>query len=701
MHVCLVSAPTVTEYQSVDEWSSEEVHSSASRSQLGILSLAAVLEGIGDRPDIIDVNRTYLRFIETSSSHSVNFADFLASAIVEKDAELYGFSSICSTYPLSVRVAESVKKLRPNATVLFGGPQASVVDVETLIAFPFVDLVLRGEAETSLPLLIAELLNKAQLDRVAGLTYRDGSQVRRNGNGPAILDLDSLPSPAYHLSQCLDGARTASIELGRGCPFSCTFCSTNDFFRRNFRLRSPMRVLRDMRDISEKYSIRNFDLVHDMFTVDKRRVTAFCEAMIASGDGFTWSCSARTDCVDESLLELMARSGCRSVFFGVEAGSPRMQKIIDKHLDPQRAEEIIDIAEKLGIGTTVSLITGFPEETWEDVGETLRIFMHSARCQHSGPQLNILAPLAATPIYSAHKSQLVLEELCSDMSHQGLSQNEADLVLIRKHLEIFPNFYLLPLLHLDREVILELREFLTIAVECFRWLLCAIDQAVTDMLGFYLEWRAHRVSIHAGLAGTVLRRYYVGRDFRSDFLAFVRTHPVGQKQMTSGLLAAGDALMRSTRATVPIGQQISPSEPLWWSDVPSRTDLTDVVELQWDVQQIVDALKSRTDLPLQPRRTFYAIRELAGGDRNLTKVSGWLGALVRACDGTRTIEEVVTQLSFDLPQVNEEVRSYAFFKLLQEAHARGFVAIYRANRTESEDTSPKSIEQASNSVPQH
>jgi radical SAM superfamily enzyme YgiQ (UPF0313 family) len=701
MHVCLVSAPTVTEYQSVDEWSSEEVHSSASRSQLGILSLAAVLEGIGDRPDIVDVNRAYLRFIETSSSHSANFAYFLASAIVENDAELYGFSSICSTYPLTVRVAESVKKLRPNATVLFGGPQASVVDVETLTAFPFVDLVLRGEAETSLPLLIAELLNKGQLDRVAGLTYRDGSQVRRNGNGPAILDLDSLPSPAYHLSQCLDGARTASIELGRGCPFSCTFCSTNDFFRRNFRLRSPVRVLRDMRDISEKYSIRNFDLVHDMFTVDKRRVTAFCEAMIASGEGFTWSCSARTDCVDESLLELMARSGCRSVFFGVEAGSLRMQKIIDKHLDPQRAEEIIDIAEKLGIGTTVSLITGFPEETWEDVGETLRIFMHSARCQHSGPQLNILAPLAATPIYSAHKSQLVLEELCSDMSHQGLSQNEADLVLIRKHLEIFPNFYLLPLLHLDREVILELREFLTIAVECFRWLLCAIDQAVTDMLGFYLEWRAHRVSIRAGLAGAMLRRYYVGRDFRSDFLAFVRAHPVGQKQMTSGLLAVGDALIRSRRATLPVGQQISPSEPLWWSDVPSTVDLTDVVELQWDVQQIVDALKSRTDPPLQPRRTFYAIRELAGGDRNLTKVSDWLGALVRACDGTRTIEEVMTQLSFDLPEVNEEVRSYAFFKLLQEAHARGFVAIYRANRTESEDTSPKSIELEFNSVPQH
>jgi radical SAM superfamily enzyme YgiQ (UPF0313 family) len=684
MHLCLVSAPTVTEYQSPDEWSSQAVRSTASRSQLGILSLAAVLERLGDRPDIVDVNDAYLRFVEASGgSSSPNLAEFLAHAIVENEADLYGFSSICSTYPLTVRVAKSVKKLRPKATILFGGPQASVVDVSTLTAFPFVDLVLRGEAEITLPLLVGELEAQGQPDQIAGLTFRDGSIVRRNGNAPVIADLDNLPSPAYHLSRCLEGSRNASIELGRGCPFSCTFCSTNDFFRRNFRLRSPARVLQDMRDIAAKYSITDFELVHDMFTVDRRRVTEFCEAMIASGEGFTWSCSARTDCVDERLLDLMARSGCRGVFFGVEAGSRRMQKIIDKHLDPQRAEEIIDVAEKLGMNTTVSLITGFPEETWDDVRETLRIFMHSARCLHSSPQLNILAPLAGTPIYSAHKQQLVLEELCSDMSHQGLSQNDADLDLIRKHLEIFPNFYLLPMQNLDREILLELREFLTVAAECFRWLLSAIDQSVVDILGFYLEWRTHRLSLRPDLVGSVLRRYYVGKDFRSDFLAFVREHTVCKYQMIPTLLSAENALRQSTRTTQQSGQQIHPDQPLRWSDVPSTTKFSDIVELQYNLQDIVESLKSRANLPLQHDRTFYAIREVSNGDRSLTKVSGWLAALIRACDGTRTIEEVVTQLSFDIPEVKDEVKSYVFVKLLQGAQTQGLVAIHRTNRTES------------------
>jgi radical SAM superfamily enzyme YgiQ (UPF0313 family) len=701
MQVCLISAPTITEYNSANEWSNQEVRLAATQPQLGILNLAAVLENIGDCPNIIDVNGAYLRFVEKFRS-SDDFAGFLASEIAENAADLYGFSSICSTYPLTVRIAESVKRLRPNSTVVFGGPQASVVDVATLTAFPFVDFVLRGEAEISLPVLIAELTAGGRFHQVGGLTYRDASQVRRNGNSPVIDDLDALPSPAYHLTQYLEGARVASLELGRGCPFSCTFCSTNDFFRRNFRLRSPARVLRDMRAIAERYSITHFDLVHDMFTVDKRRVAAFCEAIVASGEGFSWSCSARTDCVDEPLLDLMVRSGCRSVFFGVEAGSRRMQKIIDKHLDPQRAEEIIDIAEKLGLCTTISLITGFPEEGWEDVRETLRIFMHSARCPHSGPQLNILAPLAGTPIYSLYKQQLVLEELCSDMSHQGLSQNEADLNLIRENLGIFPNFYLLPMPHLDREALLELREFLTVAVEWFRWLLSAIDQATLDLLRFYLEWRAHRILLRPGLVGSALRRYYLGRDFRTGFLEFVRGNAVSKEQLTCSLLAAEEALQQKAHTPMQSAQQISLDQPLRWSDVPLNGSLTDVVELQCSLQKIVEALSSKAKLSLNPDRSFYAICESPDGDRTLTKVSNWLAFLIRACDGTRTIEEVVTQLSLDIPEVKEEVKSYVFVRLLQGAQTQGFVTIHRTNRPESgPDKTTGRIFQGSNGVPLH
>ncbi len=110
------------------------------------------------------------------------------------------------------------------------------------------------------------------------------------------------------------------------------------------------------------------------------------------GTALQWSCSARTDCVDEELLDLMVRAGCEGIFFGVETGSPRMQKIIDKHLDIERAHEIIDAVERLGIRSTISLIVGFPEETWEDVRHSMRMFMHSTRCPKSYSAIECSGP---------------------------------------------------------------------------------------------------------------------------------------------------------------------------------------------------------------------------------------------------------------------------------------------------------------------
>ena len=276
MKVCLVNAPTAAEFGGGIEIESDLVRQVTLEPQLGILSLAAVLEVRGDSPEIVDLNRTYFQLADSAGiSRLDDFAELAASVVAAKDADVCGFTSICSSYPLTIRIAKAVKAIRPQCTILFGGPQASVVDMQTLAAFPFVDLILRGEAEESLPLLLDELAGRQRMERVPGLTYRDGGRPRRNPNAPVIQDLDALPSPAYHLTRELEGAHRAALEMGRGCPFACTFCSTNDFFRRNFRLRSPERILRDMRALAAAYRLSDFDLIHDMFTVNRRRVRGF------------------------------------------------------------------------------------------------------------------------------------------------------------------------------------------------------------------------------------------------------------------------------------------------------------------------------------------------------------------------------------------------------------------------------------------
>jgi radical SAM superfamily enzyme YgiQ (UPF0313 family) len=643
--------------------------------------LAAVLHNRGDGLRIVNLNRTYYQHSRLDGEATLgDFAEAAALQISGEEHEIYGFSSICSSYPLTLRIAQALKALRPASAILLGGPQASVVDVHTLAAFPFVDFVLRGEAEESLPALIDQFRGDRRFDQVAGLTYRVANKPQRNRNAKPIENLDELPQPAYQLTGELRGATKAALELGRGCPYACSFCSTNDFFRRNFRLRSPQCLLRDMRWIAKEYDIHEFELVHDMFTVDRRRVADFCQAMIDSGEDFTWSCSARTDCVDRELLEMMARGGCRGIFYGVEAGSARLQKIINKDLDLQQAKKVIDDTEELGMRTTVSLITGFPQETWEDLCQTVEIYMHSARWPNSNPQLNILAPLAETPIQSEYKQNLVLDELCSDMSHQGCRQDEEDLRLIREHPDIFPNFYLLPLQQLDWNFLFELREFMLNALARLRWLIIAIDKSTDGIGDFFCLWRKHRLLLRPGLQGFDLRRYYRTIGFCGDFQSFVRQHSIAEHTAVRTMLDFEDAIQAtilSDWSVKPGGSLIATGSELWWSDIPVKKAGTTMIEFPRNIQMLIEELRVNSARTYSSARHFYLRREVSPGVHRIEQISDWLACVLRSSDGRHTIGEVVEQLDRDITELQESLRDYAFVRFLAGAHAEGFIEIYR------------------------
>jgi hypothetical protein len=152
--------------------------------------------------------------------------------------------------------------------------------------------------------------------------------------------------------------------------------------------------------------------------------------------------------------------------------------------------------------------------------------------------------------------------------------------------------------------------------------------------------------------------------------------------MIASLLAAEEALLWGSRAPTQRDDQISLDQPLRWSDVPSNAHFSDVIELECSLQEIVETLSSKSERPLKTDRSFYVVRE-SNGDRSLTKISNYLASLVRACDGTRTIDEVLTQLYLDTPEISEELKSYFFVRLLQGAQTQGLISIYRTSQPES------------------
>lgn len=402
---------------------------------MGVLSLAAVLEESGQDVRLEDFNYA---LAEGELNLDESFYPEAAARILGHEPQIVGFSTMCNSYHIALRLAEAVKRERPGISVVFGGPQASVADVETLEAFPFVDLILRGEAEESLPLLVSALAEGRGLDRVPGLTRRLDGRIVRHPEAPLLTDLDSLPMPAYHLFP-YDVGSSPALDVGRGCPFACSFCSTSTYWRRRFRLKSVDRIIDEMRALKRDHDASHFTFMHDLFTVHRRRLMEFCDRLLDEGMDVEWSCSSRVDCVDRQTLARMAQAGCEAIFYGVETGSPRMQAEINKKLDLDKVRAVMDQTLAAEMRPTFSFIAGFPTETVDDLEETLDLVEELLRRPMVNVQLHLLAPQLATPDYLNHRQRLRWDGYYSDIS--GADYRFLEPEWFRRYPRLFTSFH--------------------------------------------------------------------------------------------------------------------------------------------------------------------------------------------------------------------------------------------------------------------
>jgi len=623
-----------TTVQDRDAWL-ESIRESMYEPSLGILTLAASLQAGGIMAGFFDLNG-FVRdlYLENADEPFQDVVAAAAPAIAELEADLFAFGTICSSYPLTVRLAEAIKSLRPEVPIFFGGPQASVVDVATLEAFPFVDGIIRGEADET---IVPAFRQFAAGERIAvpGVTFRWDSEIVRNPSSSPVADLDRVPSPLFDLSTGIDQCSYLPIEAGRGCPFSCTFCSTNDFFRRKFRLRSPARVLEEMRRLEKLYGITHFDLVHDMFTVDRSRVREFCHAFLAGKEKYSWSCSARSDSVDPELIELMASAGCESIFFGIETGSPRLQKVIDKRLDISEAASMIACAAGKRVSCTVSLIVGFPEETVEDVAMTAAFALDSARFDETKVQIGLLAALSATPLFEQYKDQLFFDGIYSDLSHQTWEQNEADRGLIVRYKHLFPNFYGLPS-GAGREYAAEFRHFVTYGLNRCRWLLIALGDVygLIDVFDAWIQWRGE---------DRCRSRYYGTVQFAYDFCRFLRTFVAGSAEsaILSALLSHYETLYSLAIDSSPLCSKVSES----LASLPRISASVSLHTFPFRLSSVIEAVRRRTYPGSDWRqKTAVAFVRTEQNEINPCELPALGAAVLELCDGQTNVAQMVRAL---------------------------------------------------------
>jgi radical SAM superfamily enzyme YgiQ (UPF0313 family) len=646
MKVCLISPLIVSELEGTAADRADIVQNIV-EPPLGILNLAALLEERGIGSKIFEANHIFCK-VAGDKNAETNGA-FFTRAVAELqnlEADVFGFGTITGSYPLTVRLAAAAKRAHPDALIIFGGPQATALDTETLTTFPFVDLIVRGEADQAFPQLLYAIRNSEPLAGQKGITYRHHGNILRSPNSPVVKDLDRLPMPAYHLWPGIQTIRSVSLEAGRGCPFDCTFCSSSPFFRRQYRMKKPGRVIEQMKSLHKAYGIDSFYLVHDTFTARREDAVVFCKALLESGETFKWTCSARTDCVDEELIELMAEAGCNGIFFGVETGSARMQKAIGKKLDPVQALAAIRNAECNKIGSTVSMIIGFPDETPEDVRATVHFLMDSLRFDTITGQIHLLVPVAGSSLYDQFRGKLQWDGIFSDLTVQNWRQDLEDYALIKKYPEVFPDFYAFPSPFLDHRHLADIQSFIIYGIDRFRWLMIALHQFSGDILDVFerwLLWRAHHQP-----AGKANNEYYANIEFRNDFLEFAGFTYLSDDNPDAIAVAAlleyeieQDRISKdkTTSETTVSTTNDKPVADL--QAIPCLAPGVSLLRLHADFEGIMERLRNRKSMNDVSRNpVLLASRPMPGEYAEIIQLSPLSAVLIELCDGKRTAGEI-------------------------------------------------------------
>jgi radical SAM superfamily enzyme YgiQ (UPF0313 family) len=400
---------------------------------LGLIALIAVLRERGHDARLFDPKVPLAKRELSLESH---FYAALADRIVAGEPDVVGFTSLGCNFLCTLKIARHVRRLLPAAAILLGGPHATILDREILKRYPEFDAIARGEADLTIGPFIEALGGRHAIDTVDGVTYRKHGEAVRTRDGAPVLDLDALPFPAYDAYPVVElGLTRLRVDAGRGCPFSCTFCSTASFFGRRYRLKSAQRLVSELRRLEEAYGIHSFSLSHDLFTVNKEKVRAFCRAV--QPYGYTWDCSARMDCVDGGLLAEMRESGCSGIYYGVETGSARMQRVVDKHLDLDLYHPTLAATIRAGMDATVSFITGYPEETTADQDETLELIGETiAQYPYAvDVQLHVIMPEPGTALLAAHAAELAYDGVATEFGFPILEPDDEE--LLRADLDVF------------------------------------------------------------------------------------------------------------------------------------------------------------------------------------------------------------------------------------------------------------------------
>lgn len=365
---------------------------------LDVLSIVSYLDSKGHDVKLLDCDAALSTYMtEDVVTVACATADYYKPDVV-------GIRMYTAEFDSAAAIARALKAQRPGIPIVGGGPHPSLEPQDTFHRIEELDALCIGPGEE----VCLEIAEGRSWKDIPGLMLRNDPDGYRPRLTPR--DIDDYPFPNYDLLDVgfyvdwsldtVEGFLCTGLSAvaTRGCPHSCKFCASK--WTKPYRMHSPEYVVAMTRDLS-RYHPQWIYFLDSSIANSRRWLEEVCEGFMREGlfhprGRMLWKAFIRADQVGQDLLRIMKAAGCGNLFVGMESGTDRMLREMDKGSSLAEIEQAVRYVEEAGIVPSGNYVLGFPTET---EGEILKTLESMQRINVNRLGITYFKPLPGSPFY--------------------------------------------------------------------------------------------------------------------------------------------------------------------------------------------------------------------------------------------------------------------------------------------------------------
>lgn len=299
-----------------------------------------------------------------------------ADRVREYDPHIVALTSKTLGWPAVIEIAQMVRATCPKAIIVVGGPHMSIYAKESLTWDCF-DIAVVGDGEETFLEICDRYESGSEMDDCLGTVVRKpNGEIIQNPPRPLPKNINRYPMTAWDLIpvqdyHCLTLLKPfATMVTTRGCPWHCGYCS--QVYSEKLRFRSVELVVEEMEFLEKNYGVKEIVFFDETFTIGKKRMRKFSELVQEKGLSVKFNIRARVDTVDREVVRGLKKAGLRSIHMGVEAGTNRVLKIMNKQITREQTEQAFRICREEGVDTRGYFMVGYYDSTPDDVEDMIK-----------------------------------------------------------------------------------------------------------------------------------------------------------------------------------------------------------------------------------------------------------------------------------------------------------------------------------------